>query len=170
MPSEKMLIRIVKEVLRSKQSANPEVKNKFYCIRRYRHKLYCFNAEAIDFIETEKPWEKGLSQLHLKSSVLTLSDAAEGISKALWNNSKVSVKFRQGSEKIKLPGRNGHHSLKNLFQEAAIPPWERDSVPLVYLDGRLAAIADLWISENFFCDSNKDCLKIHWAGLGGFRF
>ncbi len=162
MPSEKTIISIITEVIKAKQSANPQITTKNYCIRRYRNKLYCFKTDSIKDVEHERYWNKGSNQLGLKNSVLTLYDASEGISKLLWNDSEVSVKFRTGSEKIKLPGRQGHHSLKKLFQEKSIPPWERELIPLIYLNGELAAVADLWISADFICNTKDQCWQFHW--------
>lgn len=162
MPSEKTVLTIVAEMLNAKPSVNPKIKHKTYCIRRYRHKLYGFKNDPMDLIETEKRWQKGCQQLHLNGSILTLCRASEGVSQSLWRTSEVRVKFRTGSEKIKLVGRQGHHSLKKLFQEKAIAPWERATIPLIYLNDELVAIADLWMSADF-CDTNNDCWQFHWA-------
>ena len=162
MPSEKTTIRIIEEVLKAKQSANPQIKTKSFCIRRYRNKLFCFKADPSDFAEQEKFWDKKSNRLDLKGGILSVCDASEGISKELWRDSEVWVRFRTGSEKIKLPGRQGHHSLKKLFQEQEIPPWERDLLPLIYINRDLVAVADLWISADFISEAKNECLQFHW--------
>lgn len=53
----------------------------------------------------------------------------------------VTVRFRTGGERIKLPKRQGTHELKKLFQEWCIPPWQRNLVPLIYGDEKLVAVA-----------------------------
>ncbi len=163
MPSEKTVITIVAEVLGAKPSANPEIKNKRYCIKRYRKKLYCFKADTMPREEGEQHWKKGLGQLALKHSTLTLCRASTGISRALWDSSTVWVRFRKGAEKIQPSGREGHHTLKKLFQEIAMPPWERGAIPLIYMNGELAAVADLWVSADFMCDSEEECLQFKWS-------
>jgi tRNA(Ile)-lysidine synthase len=62
---------------------------------------------------------------------------------------KLEVRFRRGGEEIQPAGRKGHHSLKKLFQEEGIPPWERDRLPLIYLEDELLAVADLWVAEGY---------------------
>ena len=99
----------------------------------------------------------------LKHSTLTLCRASTGISRALWDSSTVWVRFRKGAEKIQPSGREGHHTLKKLFQEIAMPPWERGSIPLIYMNGELAAVADLWVSADFMCDSEEECLQFKWS-------
>ncbi|MFW5442741.1 MAG: tRNA lysidine(34) synthetase TilS [Methylococcaceae bacterium] len=161
MPSEKMLQRIINEVVAAKQSANPMVQGRDYCIRRYRDKLYCLKEFYDDQLLQEKKWPTSLKQLGLGGGqVLAVKDAAEGILKELWDNSEVSVRFRKGAEKISLPGRRGHHTLKNLFQEKAIPPWERNNIPLIYLNDDLAAVTGLWISADFYSIDSGPCYQI----------
>ena len=36
--------------------------------------------------------------------------------------------------------------LNQLFQEAGIPPWIRERVPLIYLDAQLAAVGGFWVA------------------------
>ena len=58
-------------------------------------------------------------------------------------------RFRVGGERCKPLGRNHSQSLKKLLQEARVPAWERDKLPLFYVNGRLAMVADLWVNFGF---------------------
>jgi tRNA(Ile)-lysidine synthase len=40
--------------------------------------------------------------------------------------SQITVRFRRGGERCKPVGCGHHRDLKKLFQEAGVPPWERD--------------------------------------------
>ncbi len=61
----------------------------------------------------------------------------------------VEVRFRRGGERIRLAGRGCTKTLKKLFQEAGIAPWERARVPLIYVDGELAAVVGIGVSQAF---------------------
>ncbi|MCF6202957.1 MAG: tRNA lysidine(34) synthetase TilS [Methylococcaceae bacterium] len=165
MPSEKKLERILSEVVQAKASANPEIHEQGHYIKRYRNRLYCLNQVIIGQVIENKVWLDEARRIDLNNGFsLTREDSLEGIPKTLWHKSEISIKFREGSEKIKLPGRNGHHSLKNLFQEKAIPPWERSQIPLVYLNNQLAAISDLWISADFYSADKVECYQLNYSG------
>lgn len=167
MPSEKRLVTILSEVVLAGESKNPQLKGENYAIRRYRETLYCLPASKHTPIFKEKEWLVGKKKIRLNQySHLSLIDASSGIPKAIWDQAQVSIKFRQGSEKIKLVGRGGSHSLKKLFQEAAVPPWERDTLPLVYIDQQLAAISDRWISADFYSEDGV-CYQLNWSGERG---
>lgn len=60
----------------------------------------------------------------------------------------ITVKSRQGAKRCSLPGR-GSHELRKLFQEAGVPPWERERMPFLYIDGILAAVGDRWVCAPF---------------------
>jgi tRNA(Ile)-lysidine synthase len=80
----------------------------------------------------------------------------------LWQQTHVTVRFRQGGEKMRLTGRQGQHTLKNLFQAAQIPPWQRDKIPLLYFDDQLVAVANLWLSSEVQAADDKLCYRIDW--------
>ena len=52
----------------------------------------------------------------------------------------VTVRFRQGGERIRV--KHGQHTiaLKNLLQEARIPPWQRQRLPLIYAHEQLICV------------------------------
>lgn len=161
MPSEKILQRVLVEVAGAREGANPELKTAGHCIRRYRDKLYCLSVVEDEADINEQCWlEKEQSLEFKKHCFLRVKESSTGVNKRLWDEAEVVIKPRCGSEKITLPGRQGRHTLKKLFQEQAIPPWERDAIPLLYLDGRLAVIGDLWISSEFYSAEDKACYQI----------
>ncbi len=57
----------------------------------------------------------------------------------------ITQKDRSGSEKIQIKANTPRKTLKNLFQEGDIPPWERQA-PLLYINGDLIAVAGLGLS------------------------
>jgi tRNA(Ile)-lysidine synthase len=58
----------------------------------------------------------------------------------------LSIRCRQGGERIRPANDRYTRDLRSLFQRGAIPPWQRDSCPLLYEGGELIAVADRWLS------------------------
>ena len=56
----------------------------------------------------------------------------------------VRVRLRCGGERIKPAGDAHTRELRDLFQQARLPPWQRYSCPLLYADDELVAVADRW--------------------------
>ena len=81
----------------------------------------------------------------------------------------MQVRYRQGGEKIRLSPKGHRQALKKLFQQAGIPPWVRDRVPLLYIDDRLIAVAGLWIDTEACTSKDESSWQIHWTGLDSFN-
>jgi tRNA(Ile)-lysidine synthase len=75
-----------------------------------------------------------------------------GIAKVCFEQAKkkglINTMAREGGEKFKVDSKRPRRSLKNLYQEAAIPPWQRD-VPLLYIGEDLVAVAGIGISADW---------------------
>ena len=63
----------------------------------------------------------------------------------------LSIRFRQGGERIQPAGRQGHRELKKLFQEVALPEWQRERIPLLYAGDQLVAVVGYWLAEEWVC-------------------
>ena len=59
----------------------------------------------------------------------------------------LTVHFRRGGERIKPAGDPHTRELRDLFQQARVPPWLRVRCPLIYENNELIAVGDLWISD-----------------------
>ena len=65
--------------------------------------------------------------------------------KTAQENNQITLRERLGSEKIQIKPRTPRKTLKNLYQEADIPPWERQA-PLLYINDELIAVAGIGLS------------------------
>ena len=65
--------------------------------------------------------------------------------KAAQENNQITLRERLGSEKIQIKPITPRKTLKNLYQEADIPPWERQA-PLLYINDELIAVAGIGLS------------------------
>jgi tRNA(Ile)-lysidine synthase len=61
---------------------------------------------------------------------------------------ELRVEQRKGGESIKPKGSTHTRKLKTLLQELDIPPWQRDTLPLIYCQDQLIAIADTVLAED----------------------
>ncbi|MEQ1636876.1 MAG: tRNA lysidine(34) synthetase TilS [Methylococcales bacterium] len=169
MPSEAILSAVFEQVIAARETRDPELVYQQVSIRRYRKQLYCLPLAAVKSYAEQASiiWPKGQQSLIIAGlGHLSLVVAENGINRDFWQAAEVTVRFRQGGEKIALVGRNGRQSLKNLYQEAAIPPWQRDQLPLVYLNGQLAAVADRWISRDVWTDAPDKSMRLVWGHFG----
>jgi tRNA(Ile)-lysidine synthase len=72
----------------------------------------------------------------------------EGLGESARLPSPLHVRFRRGGESLRLSSGGRTRELRDLFQEAGIPPWKRGRMPLLFdADDALVAVADVWLSE-----------------------
>lgn len=153
-------MQVLSEVANARLDADPQLKGQGVVIRRYRDRLYCVR-QAQPVLPEELVWPKLATSLAIGNGhVLSCVKTTSGIAEEDWRNAQIVVTFRKGGEKLALPGRKGSHGLKDLYQEAGIPPWQRAAIPLVYLDGQLAAVGDRWISAPFF-QENTEAMRLY---------
>jgi len=58
---------------------------------------------------------------------------------------RVDVRARQSGDKLQLEA--GHQSVKKFMNDRKIPPWLRDSWPLLVLEGEIISIVGIWDSK-----------------------
>lgn len=74
---------------------------------------------------------------------------------------QLSLRYRQGGETINLPGRP-NKALKKFMQEAAIPPWLRDRIPLLYHNNELVCVPGIGIAEQAMAGDNEQGYEVTW--------
>jgi tRNA(Ile)-lysidine synthase len=74
----------------------------------------------------------------------------------------LSVRRRQGGERIKPAGDRHTRDLRALFQTGAIPPWQRDTCPLLYEGDELIAVADRWLNARAEAMFNQAGARPRW--------
>ncbi|MDP1604751.1 MAG: tRNA lysidine(34) synthetase TilS [Legionella sp.] len=155
MPDTATFNRLVPEVILAKQNADPEIAWDGYCVRRYQETLYLLkktheNQRApVEWLSFPKP-------LLLSSGTLCASLSKQGVT--LPPKSTIQIRFRQGGEVFCWHGQT--KSLKKLLQEWQIPPWQRDHIPLVYINEQLAAVVGYAVSDIFYNASSGNTYQI----------
>lgn len=87
-----------------------------------------------------------------------------GVKRAWLEAGPVEVRRRCGGERLRPLAGGPHRSLKNLLQEAAIPPWQRDTLPLLWCHGRLAWAAGVGYDADFLAEPGEAGIILSLAG------
>jgi len=59
------------------------------------------------------------------------------------------VKLRRGGERLQPDARRPRRTLKNLFQEAGVPPWQRERLPMIYCGDELVWAPGLGVDARY---------------------
>ncbi|MBK7423378.1 MAG: tRNA lysidine(34) synthetase TilS [Propionivibrio sp.] len=104
--------------------------------------------------ELELPWAGG--------RILLLPITGSGIRRDLLVAGKVCICSRQGGERLQPDARRPRRSLRNLLQEAGVPPWERVRLPLLWCGERLAWVGGIGVDAGFACTPGEAGLVPVW--------
>lgn len=163
LPDAAHLDRVLGEMVAARPDRNPVVHWPGAELRRFRGWLWLSSPLPPFDPETVLAWD-GKAPLELPAGLgrLYAEPGSCGISFAAWKTGKILVHFRAGGERCRPAGKAMTRSLKKLFQERGIPPWLRERVPLISLDGQLAAVGDLWCCGPFQAMEGEASLVLRW--------
>ncbi|MBX2885283.1 MAG: tRNA lysidine(34) synthetase TilS [Granulosicoccus sp.] len=149
MPRLQDLQQVHANLLMARPDSHGVVNMREYEFRRYRDSLYLrLPQDAVQPYRHE--WRAPFSSLFISETGLTLThDQCKAQRIRLPEKGTVIVKSRAGGELIRVGEPAFHKQVKQILQEAAIPPWKRDAVPLLYADGQLIAVWKHAVAADF---------------------
>jgi tRNA(Ile)-lysidine synthase len=153
LPPAKKMQTILNTMLQAAADKLPHVRWGNSELRRYKDYLYVEKYQPN--INTQSEWQWNLTESLIVPGLGVLH-ATRIIGQGLKVDAgRLIVRFRQGGESIRLPGRNIRHSLKKLFQVWQIPTWERDRTPLIYINDALVAVVGFAIADGFQAQTDE---------------
>jgi len=154
-PSEKKLIEMLKQLT----SGGPRtlIQHDGSRIRTYRDQVFLESAGEAAFPPVI--W-KGEARLQLPGGELRFRRArGRGFDAKL---KPLLVRRRSGGERLQPDARRPRRTLKNLFQEAGVPPWERDRLPLLFSGAELVWVPGLGIDARFQAAGKRAAWLPEW--------
>jgi tRNA(Ile)-lysidine synthase len=131
-------------------------------MRRYRGQVWLLRGQpelletpAVDWSGEEMRLGPGLGRV--RRSLLP-----GGVDRRVWDKGKVQIAYRHVGLRCRPAGRRGTRSFKKIAQEYGIPPWQRDIVPVLIIDGEPAAIANCCVCEPFAASNNASGWIVEW--------
>lgn len=111
-------------------------------VRRFQGRVYAFPdllPPAADFC-VQWRGETVLQLPELGAALRFEPCIGKGLSREKLQQAAVTVRLRQGAERIRPDAKRPTRTLKNLLQEQNIPPWQRDMLPLLYCGEELVCV------------------------------
>ena len=75
-----------------------------------------------------------------------------------------SVRLRSGGERLQPDPRRPRRTLKNLFQEAGVPPWRRERLPLLFCGEDLVWVPGLGVDARYQARERAPGVLPEWRG------
>lgn len=164
LPSARQLEQLQRDMFHAAADRNPCISWRGVEVRRYRDRLYAMSPLAEVDTSLRLDWQPGKTLVlpNYVGTLLSHSVTGRGISLAGRSDNQMQLRFRHGGENCQPQGKSHHTSLKKLFQKAGIPPWQRNRIPLLYVDNELAAVPGLCICEPFVATGKMSGFELDW--------
>ncbi len=135
------------------------------------HGLRCFRGQVgivEEFGEIPVDWNTrwdGGRELLLPAGLGVLSARAalgEGIAARHFAQQGATVRGRSGGERMRPADDRPRRTLKNLLQETAVPPWERERMPLLFIGDALAWVPGIGVAAEFRAARDEPGIVPEW--------
>lgn len=156
MPNARRLNEALHQLLDARQDACVCVNLGEGELRRFRGGAFLVSSRA-PAVQAPLVW-RGESAIELDAIGLRVAFTpalGSGLKRAVLESGHVELRLRQGSEHIRLVPAGPHRTLKNVLQESAIPPWERDRLPLLLCDGHLVWASGIGFDVDYLAEAGE---------------
>ncbi|NCF18580.1 MAG: tRNA lysidine(34) synthetase TilS [Haliea sp.] len=164
-PDQTALEEFLRQLREAGQDAGPRLQCSAYTLQRYRDAVFRLpegeeglSPQPVSICPGDIYDVPGVGRLALEPT--------DGPGLALEEGEALTLFWRRGGERCRPVGRGGSNSLKKLLQEADIPPWWRERVPLLSSGDELLAVGDLWMCESARyrggARSGENLWCLHW--------
>ncbi|MDO9393878.1 MAG: tRNA lysidine(34) synthetase TilS, partial [Methylotenera sp.] len=163
MPTSEHLTEIIQQLLNAKPDANLNIQLQHLSLKRYQQRAYlCADRVAQPF---DMVWN-GEPSLMLPNGDQLQFQQVTGSGLALKHGmTKLRITNRDGGERFKPDVLRPTRTLKHLLQEANIPPWQREHLPLIYWHDTLALVPGIGIAHELQAAEHEQGLEVTWHEL-----
>lgn len=160
MPTSEHLDEVLQQLLYAKQDANINIVLQNLTLKRYQNRGYLSpqqHAQVFDLVWNGEP------ELTLPNGGQLVFKQVIGAGLALkFGMTKLRITHRAGGERFKPNALRPTRTLKHLLQEANIPPWRRETMPLVYWQDTLAYVPEIGIAHELQAIGQEPGIEITW--------
>ena len=160
MPTSEHLNEIIHQLLNAKSDANIDIQLQHLSLKRYQQRAYLcteYMAKSFDMVWNGEPHLNLPSggQLHFRQVLGSGLALKHGMT-------KLRITKRAGGERFKPDALRPTRTLKHLLQEANIPPWQREHLPLVYWHDNLAFVPSIGVAHELQASKSELGVEITW--------
>lgn len=158
-PSEAKLLEMLKQL----GARSAAVDHDGVVFRRYRERLFTEKKKPLAVFKP-RTWngEARLALPALGGELRFRRVRGQGIRSALLKKNSFQIRLRSGGERLRTDALRPSRTLKNLFQEAGVPPWERERLPLLFCGADLVWAPGLGVDAKFLSAGGESAILPAW--------
>lgn len=135
-------------------------------LRRHGERVYLLPAGSRSPREGLVTWhgERRIALPFTDGVMTMIRGKGEGLSLARLQGAPVTIRSRRGGERLQPDANRPRRTVKNLLQEAGLPPWERERVPFIYCGDALVCVPGVAIDWRFRAREGEVSVAPQWSG------
>lgn len=161
MPSKSRLDEMLSQLCTAESDAKLKMQLGDVVLRRYQGFAYIESDKANQAFNLIWQGEASLIMPD-GSNLLFERNLGEGLAIGRLGGHKLRITNRAGGERFKPDLARPTRTLKYLLQEANMPPWRREHLPLIYLDDTLAVVPNVGVNCQMQAGQAEEGLVITW--------
>jgi len=164
MPDQRTLDEALRQALRAKQDARVKVDVGGYLLHRFDGALHLIPKWRGPDADFSLSWqgERSLRIPALAATLKMVRGRGVGIDLERLSAAPVTLRLRQGGERLRPDAARPRRHVKDLFQEQRVPPWARDRVPFLWSGPHLVWVPGLGIDQRFHPATGARSIVPHW--------
>lgn len=157
MPSAGRLENLLQQLCSARDDAQVRISLGDTVIRRYRGEVHLEKRMPAPQPELALAWafQDELELPDAGGRLLFERTTGQGLSLARLTAAPVTIRLRQGGERLRPDCLRPTRSLKNLLQEAGVPPWQRQRLPLLFSGEKLAFVPGIGVDCEYQADDGE---------------
>ncbi len=163
MPSREMLTRLWQEVALAREDAAPCLRLGDFGVRRFQQRLWWVKVQPGQ-TDSQIEWQNLHAPLVLPEGLGLVSLLPGGDIRPPRANEPVTIRFKAPGM-LHIVGRHGGRKLKKIWQELGVPPWLRDTTPLLFYGDTLIAAAGRFVTQEGGCEAGAG-VQLSWQKTG----
>ncbi len=171
-PSARRLDEMLRQLCGAASDARVQIVHDGAALRLYRGELRLERAAPLpaavprEFEPVVWSGEARLAIPGLNGELRFRRARGRGIDAGRLAGAPLVVRLRQGGERLQPHPRRPRRALKDLFQEAGIPPWRRARIPLLFCGEDLVWVAGLGTDAAYRAQGLRRGILPQWRELG----
>jgi tRNA(Ile)-lysidine synthase len=164
LPSTAKLEEILRQLLFARTDAKVHVVFGNAEVRCFRGGVHVRRANTLPSAEWSLSWhgEKQLVIPDLGGTARFTRRKGLGISLQKLMEKPVTLRMRQGGERLRPDSDRPRRSLKNLLREASLPPWEREALPLIFSGAHLVCVPGIGVDCTYRTAAGEQGITVEW--------
>lgn len=161
-PAARTLAEMLRQIATAAPDARVAIEHDGAVVRVYRGEVLITRGASPSFGPVSWQGEPRVPLPELGGELRFRRSRGNGIDVRRLNGRSITIRLRGGGERFRPDARRPRRTLKNLFQEAGIPSWERDRLPLLYSRGVLVWAPGLGVDAGYRVGSSGVGVLPEW--------